>query len=201
MRFVVTCPEKTDPMRFAVGAKDAGADYLEIRDDLTESSCELRGVLEIIPLMVSRRLEVPLPQEWIEAAALVDEEISLPGRRAGIEAGRVILSHHSGTPLDIDEAYEMWRGLRIDGEAIKHVEPYTPGCEERLLSLQRRLMAVSSRVTVLATGAQALELRRRLSARNHLHYCALGADTQSAEGQAILAEEMAILASRGRGGR
>ena len=195
MRFVVTCPKKTAPMQFALRAKVAGADYIEIRDDITDSACELLPVSEVLPLIVSRRLETPLPIEWINAAALIDEEISLPRSCADIEAIRIILSHHSPSPLDIDEAFEMWRGMAIDGESIKHVEPYVPARENRLLRLQQRLLAVSSRVTVLATGKQASEARRNLSTRNHLHYCALRADTRSAEGQAILTEEIEALSS------
>jgi hypothetical protein len=194
MRFVVTCPGATEPLDFARKAARAGAHYLEIRDDLTEASEDIRGAAGLIRILVSRRLAEPLPASWIDVAELVDEEISLPRPRAGIASDRIVLSHHAGSPMCVAESVSMWQAVGIGDGAIKHVEPYGPGCEERLIRLQDLLLNIAGRVTVLTVGEGAAALRRKLASRNHLHFCALTAETQSAQGQAVLSEELAHLA-------
>ncbi len=170
MRFVVTLPGYAKPLDFAIGAARAGAHYLEIRDDLAGGLSGFHVPDCALPLLVARRKKQFLTGAWIEAAALVDQEVALPRQSLEIPEERVILSHHAESPMDLDEAVALWQSLGVGKRAVKHVEPMAQDCDSRLIWLQDRLLQIAERVNVLAAGAGAALLRRRLAARNHLHY-------------------------------
>ena len=190
-KLVVTLPRGVDPLAFARNAKSAGADLLEVRDDLTPHIHEIDSVASALPILLARRTEQPLLQELIECAEIVDQDISL--ERQQIEGTREMLSLHADMTLETEFAVNLWRSAATGDEAIKHVEPYELGCELRLTRLQQVLNRIYSEVTVLAMGEGSAEARRLLSRWNSLHYCSLDEDTASAPGQPLLADEVVRL--------
>lgn len=185
---VVTVPKGAEPLAFARRAQAAGADFLEIRNDLTLEIADIGAVAEVLPVLVARRTQQPLSAEWIKHASIVDQDISLT--RQDIEGSKVMLSMHADRPLDAEHAVKLWRAVVLIGNAIKHVEPFEAGCEERLLFLRRELRKISPRVTVLAMGPGSQEVRRLLSHGNSLQYCALDEKSASAPGQPLLVDEV-----------
>jgi 3-dehydroquinate dehydratase len=192
-KLVVTLPRDAEPLAFAREAEEIGADLLEIRDDLTPE-VDIRQLAEVLPILAARRTEQPLTDSWIEYADIIDEDISLPPQ--DIDVPNVMLSMHADRPLDVEPSIQLWRTVTRKGEAIKHVEPFEPDCETRLMRLQQALHGFVSHVTVLAMGHGAEEVRRKLSYGNYLQYCALDEKSASAPGQPLLIDEVRRLKRR-----
>jgi hypothetical protein len=184
-RRVVTLPPGLPPgeqVDFCIRAVGAGADLLELRNDLhPDAGVDVRALASVAPLLVSQRGR-PLARAWCEVAALVDVPLGEP---APVPVGKLLRSLHAERPLGPDEALFAWQGVE-PGAQRKHVEPLgRPTQGARLLQLQE---ALGDGATVLATGALALPFRALLSARNALDYLALEPAWAAAPGQRLLAD-------------
>lgn len=179
-RRVVTLPPQRAPEDFARGAREEGAELLEIRSDLIAPETELRGAARVLPLLVSQRTdEVPAP--WLDLATLVDR----PLERGG---GGSFVSFHAETPLSPEAAMALWEAVP-PGCFVKHIEPLGPlDSAERLFATRRALVARfgASRVTVLPMGAAALPFRAVLASQNALDFVAVDAGFAAAPGQRLL---------------
>jgi hypothetical protein len=197
-RRVVTLPplgQADAAARFARAARDAGADLLEVRNDLWEDTLDLRPLAHVLPLLVSSRGR-PLARAFCEAAALADVELGsdpAPGTAP-------LCSLHAPAPLTPAQAQALWHAARVPAIAqVKHVEPLgAPADGARLFETQRALGALfgAARVTVLATGECALPFRALLAGGNALDYLALDARFVAAPGQRLLAD--AVRADRAK---
>jgi shikimate kinase len=180
-RRVVTLPPGVDPYAFAWRARREGADLLEVRSDLLDPQVDLRVVPRALPLLVAHRTPA-VPPAWRRLAHLEDVPLG---------AGQgPLLSFHAPTPLTVDSALEAWRDVPAGG-FVKHVEPLgAPADAARLLETQTRLIERygEDRVTVLATGPEALPFRALLARKNALDYCAADASFAAAPGQRLLAD-------------
>lgn len=192
-RRVVTLPPGVNgdaALTFAQEARRQGAELLEVRTDLHggDSGLDLGVLARVLPLLAAvRGKESALPPSWRDQATVIDVERGGDGAPV---AG--LLSHHAPTPLAPSDAVAEWAsaGVRED-QAIKHVEPLgSVGDASRLVETQRRLedLFEVGRVTVLATGAEALPFRCVLAERNALDYVALSDSWCAAEGQRLLAD-------------
>lgn len=195
MKLVVTLNEKENPLVFAKRAREKGADLLEIRDDISPVDMDLKPLSQIIPLLVSRRKQQPLSEAWLAQATMVDQEISLEQQKLFLPPDKQILSHHSSSKMSVIYATEMWKEQCSEGQCIKHVEIFGPDSVPRLRNLRELLKLVSDRVTVLPMGLGAESARAALAGGNHLYYCKLDENTESAPGQELL--EVAVARLKG----
>lgn len=189
-------PSAEAAVAFAREARQAGADALELRTDLHAKALPLPELAAALPLLVSER-GAPLPEAWVAQAAWVDRAVPGPAD------GRTLLSHHAPAPLSPAEAEALWRqsGFR-QARGIKHVEPLGDvRSAGRLLETQARLIALAGagKVTVLATGREALPFRAVLAEKNALDYLACSPQWAAAPGQRLLAD--AVRAGEGRAAR
>lgn len=183
-RRVVTLPPETPVEPFAWAARHAGADLLEVRSDLHPRELDLLDASRALPLLLARRTEAPLPDDWLARASLRDEP-----QQKDLEPS-VLRSLHADKPLTTAEALAQWDGV-VPGSRIKHVEPLgAPADFPRLLATQKALIERfgAEHVTVLATGPFALPFRAVLAQRNALDYLALERNWAAAVGQRLLAD-------------
>ncbi|MGV3623852.1 MAG: shikimate kinase [Archangium sp.] len=183
-RRVVTLPPETPVEPFAWAARHAGADLLEVRSDLHPRELDLLDASRALPLLLARRTEAPLPDDWLARASLRDEP-----QQKDLEPS-VLRSLHAEKPLTTAEALAQWDGV-VPGSRVKHVEPLgAPSDFPRLLATQKALIERfgAEHVTVLATGPFALPFRAVLAQRNALDYLALERTWAAAVGQRLLAD-------------
>lgn len=100
-RRVVTLPPGVDPTEFATLAKRDGADLLELRTDLVPELVDVRGLSQVLPLLVAERGS-PVPSTWRAAATIVDS------------ADGSLRSLHAPTPLTAAEALAQWKTAPSD---------------------------------------------------------------------------------------
>lgn len=179
---VVTLPPDVEPEAFARRAREAGADWLEVRTDLTSGQVDLGAAARLLPLIISERT-APIPEHWRSLAGLVDVPLETGG-------GSSLVSWHAVEPQSTEAALEAWRDV-APGSFVKHVEPLGELSQSRRLFDTWRALADrfgASRVTVLATGPFALPFRAVLARQNVLDYVALEAGWAAAPGQRLLAD-------------
>lgn len=183
-RRVVTLPPAAPVEQFALAARHAGADLLEVRSDLHPHDLDLLEASRALPLLLARRTDAPLPDAWLARASLLDE----PQQRELDPS--VLRSLHAERPLTTQEALTQWETV-VPGSRIKHVEPLgSPTDFPRLLATQKALIERfgAEHVTVLATGPFALPFRAVLAQRNALDYLALERNWAAAVGQRLLSD-------------
>jgi shikimate kinase len=182
-RRVATLPPLADAANFEARAIEAGADVLEIRQDLIDPSKPL-ALGQTMSALVSKRTPQPLLAHWISRASLID----IPLGEVAPSGVHVLFSLHTEAPLTPEEALARWKHLP-SGTQVKHIEPLgdleTAG---RLFETQRRLIEHfgSHQVTVLPMGPLALPFRAMLAPSNALDYVALDEQFAAAPGQRFL---------------
>ena len=185
-RMMVTLPPGQVPEEYAQRARDAGAELLEVRSDLTPTTLPLERAAALLPLIVSERGR-PLPQAWTAIAELVD----LPRGTApppGVPLARVLYSFHADAPLA--DGWKGWEHTPPEAQ-VKHIEPLGDAARVRLGALRTRLESRFRFVTVLPMGEGAEQARGELAAGNALDYLALDESFAAAPGQRRLAEALA----------
>jgi hypothetical protein len=178
---VVTLPPGADALAFALAARAAGADRLEVRTDLHDvGEVALERLHAIVPLLVARRNDAVVPT--LPKGAWLDEPLG--GGPAHLA------SHHAATAMLPAEVLALWTNASVDTAAhIKHVEPMgSHTTAARLVETQRLLVHAfgAHRVTVLCTGEAAIPWRCILSEKNALDYVAFSPSWRAAPGQRLL---------------
>lgn len=194
---VVTLPPVSrleDAVAWAVRARDAGAEMLELRTDLHSlDGWKPQPLARVMPLLLAERNGVSIQHSWEDAARLVDRPVDSAGRAE-------IRSHHATAPMEPAAVLALWEAQPLSAETlIKHVEPL--GALERAHRIQttQRLLRerFGHRVTVLATGRIAVPFRCILSSENALDYLALDSKWHSALGQRFLADKRRSASKKG----
>jgi len=195
-RLVVTLPPGQDAMAFALRARAAGADLLELRSDVNvPHAADPAALGRVLPYLLAQRTGAAFPASWVAHASLVDAPLGSDVAHASL------VSWHAAAPVTPEAAEETWRAAGLmDHVHLKHVEPLGDVANaSRLFETARRLRDLfgAHRVTVLATGALALPWRAVLSRHNALEYVAMDDTFHAAVGQRLLLD--AVRARRGAG--